>query len=126
MAKRPVTTADVLGGHVTLDLECLDRIYLNGYVPNLQRHSCGPEHEADGCDRTTQGDEQQPMRCRGIGGRRLTLINFAPLDFVRPEIVLSQSTAEPVRSCTHRGDAVGLAAAVLFEYAQLGGRHAEA
>jgi hypothetical protein len=27
---------DVLDGHVVLDLECLDRIYLNGYVPNLQ------------------------------------------------------------------------------------------
>ena len=36
MAKRPVTTADILGGHVGLDLECLDRIYLNGYVPSLQ------------------------------------------------------------------------------------------
>ena len=27
---------DVLDGHVGLDVECLDRIYLNGYVPNLQ------------------------------------------------------------------------------------------
>jgi len=36
MAKRPVTTADILNGHVSLDLECMDRIYLNGYVPNLQ------------------------------------------------------------------------------------------
>src|SRR3954464_1825095 len=36
MTKRPVTTTDVLDGHVSLDLECLDRIYLNGYVPNLQ------------------------------------------------------------------------------------------
>jgi hypothetical protein len=35
MAK-PVTVNDVLDGHVTLDLECLDRIYLNAYVPNLQ------------------------------------------------------------------------------------------
>ena len=31
-----VTVNDVLNGHVVLDLECLDRIYLNGYVPNLQ------------------------------------------------------------------------------------------
>src|SRR6266581_3488283 len=31
-----VTAAQVLDGHVTLDLECLDRVYLNGYVPNLQ------------------------------------------------------------------------------------------
>src|SRR3954447_26729832 len=31
-----VTVNDVLDGHVGLDIECLDRIYLNGYVPNLQ------------------------------------------------------------------------------------------
>ncbi len=28
--------SDLLDGHVALDVECLDRIYLNGYVPNLQ------------------------------------------------------------------------------------------
>lgn len=33
---KPVTVNDVLDGHVALDLECLDRIYLNAYVPNLQ------------------------------------------------------------------------------------------
>jgi hypothetical protein len=32
----PVTVNDVLAGHVKLDLECLDRMYFNGYVPNLQ------------------------------------------------------------------------------------------
>src|SRR6266542_4401900 len=31
-----VTVNDLLDGHVALDVECLDRIYLNGYVPNLQ------------------------------------------------------------------------------------------
>ena len=31
-----VTVNDVLGVHVGLDMECMDRIYLNGYVPNLQ------------------------------------------------------------------------------------------
>jgi hypothetical protein len=30
------TVGELLDGHVTLDLECLDRIYLNGYVPTLQ------------------------------------------------------------------------------------------
>jgi hypothetical protein len=30
--------SDLLDGHVQLDLECLDRIYLNAYIPNLQ---CG-------------------------------------------------------------------------------------
>jgi hypothetical protein len=27
---------DLLAGHVTLEVECLDRVYLNAYVPNLQ------------------------------------------------------------------------------------------
>jgi hypothetical protein len=36
MATRPVTVNDVLDGHVVLDLDSFDRIYLNGYVPNLQ------------------------------------------------------------------------------------------
>ena len=36
MAERIVTVAELLDGHVVVDLECLDRVYLNGYVPNLQ------------------------------------------------------------------------------------------
>ena len=31
-----VTAADMVAGHVTLDISCLDRLYLNGYVPGLQ------------------------------------------------------------------------------------------
>jgi hypothetical protein len=27
---------EILKEHVTLDIECIDRIYLNGYIPNLQ------------------------------------------------------------------------------------------
>ena len=36
MAQRIVTVNDVLDGHVVLDIECLDRVYLNAYVPVLQ------------------------------------------------------------------------------------------
>src|SRR4051794_17135037 len=36
MVARPVTVNDVLEGHVMLDVECLDRVYLNAYVPGLQ------------------------------------------------------------------------------------------
>ena len=32
----PVTVNDVLDGHVKLDLECLDRVYLHGYLGQLQ------------------------------------------------------------------------------------------
>ena len=31
-----VTVPELLDGHTVLDVECLDRIYLNGYVPTLQ------------------------------------------------------------------------------------------
>jgi hypothetical protein len=36
MAQRTVTVNDLLDGHVLLDIECLDRIYLNAYAPILQ------------------------------------------------------------------------------------------
>src|SRR6476620_5979840 len=32
----PVTVNDVLEGHVALDLQCLDRLYLHGYLAQLQ------------------------------------------------------------------------------------------
>ena len=31
-----VNINDVLDGHVVLDIDCLGRVYLNGYVPKLQ------------------------------------------------------------------------------------------
>jgi hypothetical protein len=36
MGGRVVTVNDVLDGHVALDIQCLDRIYLNAYIPRLQ------------------------------------------------------------------------------------------
>src|SRR6266568_4573352 len=36
MSAHVVTVNDVLDGHVALDIQCLDRIYLNAYVPILQ------------------------------------------------------------------------------------------
>jgi hypothetical protein len=35
VATRPVTLADILDGHKVLDVSCLDRIYLNWWVPGL-------------------------------------------------------------------------------------------
>src|SRR5438067_3402751 len=36
MGGRVVTVNEVLDGHVALDIQCLDRIYLNAYVMRLQ------------------------------------------------------------------------------------------
>ena len=36
MASAVVNVNEVLDGHVGLELDCLDRIYLNAYVPRLQ------------------------------------------------------------------------------------------
>jgi hypothetical protein len=36
MAESTLRVTDLLDEHVVLDVECLDRIYLNGYVPTLQ------------------------------------------------------------------------------------------
>jgi hypothetical protein len=36
MGAQVVTVNDVLDGHVALDIQCLDRIYLNAYIPRLQ------------------------------------------------------------------------------------------
>src|SRR5258708_9558146 len=36
MSTRVVTISEVLAGHAVLDVECLDRVYLNAYVPVLQ------------------------------------------------------------------------------------------
>ncbi|HTU19870.1 MAG TPA: hypothetical protein VMG10_17540 [Gemmataceae bacterium] len=33
----PRTVADVIRQQVTLEVECIDRMYLNVYQPNLQR-----------------------------------------------------------------------------------------
>ncbi len=36
MSARVMTASEILDGHVALDIECLDRVYLNAYVPILQ------------------------------------------------------------------------------------------
>jgi len=36
VARRPVTLADIVAGHVSLEIEGFDRLYLNGWVPALQ------------------------------------------------------------------------------------------
>jgi hypothetical protein len=36
VAGRVVTVTELLDGHTSLDIQCLDRVYLNAYVPRLQ------------------------------------------------------------------------------------------
>src|SRR3954468_23052205 len=39
MAEKVLTVSELLDGHAALDIQCLDRIYLNTYVPTLQTSS---------------------------------------------------------------------------------------
>jgi hypothetical protein len=39
MAQRVVTVNELLDGHIRLDIECLDRRYLNAYAPILQTNA---------------------------------------------------------------------------------------
>ena len=39
MSVTHLSLADILRQHVTLEVECIDRMYLNVYVPNLQREA---------------------------------------------------------------------------------------
>ena len=36
MVRRPVSINHVLDGHVVLEVDCVERLYLSAYVPNLQ------------------------------------------------------------------------------------------
>jgi hypothetical protein len=39
MTVTPVSLAEILREHVTLEVECIDRMYLNVYIPSLQREA---------------------------------------------------------------------------------------
>ena len=55
------TINDLLDGHVALDLECLDRIYLNAYVPSsLTGQVCRVRGDPVGLC----GDEDVPGKAR--------------------------------------------------------------
>ena len=71
-----VTVNDVLDGHTRLDVECLDRIYLNGYVPTLQVGGQVGGLVHDPAPETTDpvtgdhGEDRHPVPILGHGVRR--------------------------------------------------------
>jgi hypothetical protein len=74
------TIPELLRDHVSLDIECVDRAYLNGYVPTLQtsgalgvraakpqwtwvRHGGNPEANQTGCPTETSGMTARKVSC---------------------------------------------------------------
>jgi len=65
---------EILDDHIGLDLECLDRIYLNGYMPNLSRWPGGdvfrsassPAHRL--ASPVREDGERLPRCCRRLRG----------------------------------------------------------
>lgn len=111
-----VTVNDVLDGYVRLDIACMDRIYVSGYVPSLQGGWAG------GCLRTQDNRRSLDHRawlagerqvCNGNAGRnRIAPISSRSrsicggLDPAKPEFEVkfwrrtldaACSTAEPNR-----------------------------
>ena len=77
---------ELLKGHVTLEVECLDRLYLNGYIGPLatpgglvtfMREQLGkPIYLAGGIG---PNQREVPRRCEGTGGWRAhTGLRFQP------------------------------------------------
>lgn len=68
------TVEELLRGYVTLEVECVDRLYLNGYIPNLAtagavivsiKSSVSPAN-AEGLGASARGGAHRG--CRGCGG----------------------------------------------------------
>ena len=59
----PVTINDVLDGHVKVDLECLERLYLHGYLARLSARVCCPSF-----DMSTAASFAVSVQNRGIPG----------------------------------------------------------
>ena len=69
------SAADVLSGHVTLEVECIDRMYLNVYVPKLQYEAgvvgfLRDHRGADVCVVGADGPDHQAVRQRDRAVRR--------------------------------------------------------
>jgi transposase-like protein len=72
-----VTINDVLDGHVGLDIECLDRIYLNGYVPSLQHRRSKYLNRAENSHQPTRQRERAMKRFRTPGAAQRFLAVFS-------------------------------------------------
>ena len=70
MATRVVTVNDILDGHVASDLECFDRIYLNGWVHNLRRPDGTPRLTLDVYEETYRAQESLFRRGQAEGALR--------------------------------------------------------
>ena len=74
----PRTTAEVFADHALFQIECVDRMYLNVYAPNLQfpkgligylREAAGRERAVASVDRVHHRSGQPLLLLRGLGLR---------------------------------------------------------
>jgi hypothetical protein len=82
----PRSAADVLARHVVLELECIDRVYCNLYVPKLQRdlgvvgfireHPGMPVASTAALQKKTEGFYEEVRKFAGRNG--IPLVEFRP------------------------------------------------
>ena len=73
-----LTIKDILTGRITLDIECVDRVYLNGYVNNLQMAGGLITFIRGNCSPHSRWREKSGNRLFSRGGLAVTLIFRAP------------------------------------------------
>ena len=116
MAKRPVTVNDLLAGQVGLDVECADRVYLNGYVPGLQT----PGHIVGFLTRHLGNPIPSPVVMDQIGQRfRRAVDSYAEADHIPVvRFAKGQRKVDVMRPLMRRAAATGRSQVVAIGVAQ--------
>ena len=116
MAKRPVTVNDLLAGRVGLDVECADRVYLNGYVPGLQT----PGHIVGFLTRHLGNPIPSPVVMDQIGQRfRRAVDSYAEANHIPVvRFVKGQRKVDVMRPLMRRAAATGRSQVVAIGVAQ--------
>jgi hypothetical protein len=116
MAKRLVTVNDLLAGQVGLDVECADRVYLNGYVPGLQT----PGHIVGFLTRHLGNPIPSPAVMDQIGQRfRRAVDSYAEANHIPVvRFVKGQRKVDVMRPLMRRAAATGRSQVVAIGVAQ--------
>ena len=104
------TVADVLSEHTTLELECVDRMYLNVYVPLLQRPAGVAHYLRDVCGYQVPSSVLLAPRSRDFVTAIKRFVRKQGIDLIR----FQRGERKDDRAQEYAAPLVGLARPMLF------------